>query len=189
MNDGKQRPTSTIIALAGRRIDSPDAKEPRFPLKNVDKVRRRIAETLGRLHAIGLVCSAACGADLVALEAAEELGVPRRVVLPFAADLFRKTSVNDWPGDWKSVCDRQIAEAAAAHDLVVLDRNLDDDQAYAAANEAIVREAQALAKGGAHRLVAILVWEGAKRQGSDATAGFGVLARKAGFEELSISTS
>jgi hypothetical protein len=75
----------------------------------------------------------------------------------------------------------------------VLDLGGDDNRAYAAANEAIIRETLRLARTAEqarpHRLVALLVWEGARRQGSDATAGFGELARKAGFEEITIPTS
>jgi hypothetical protein len=182
-----QHPNTTIVALAGRRIDVPGTENQRFPLRNVDKVRRRIAGALEKLQAVGLVCSAACGADLVALEAAEQLGLRRRIVLPFAPVRFRETSVVDRPGDWGPVFDRQIATAAAGGDLVVLNLEGDDDGAYAAANEAIVREAQALA-GTRGRLVAMLVWEGAKRQRNDATAEFGELAKKAGFTELSIPT-
>jgi hypothetical protein len=37
-------------------------------------------------------------------------------------------------------------------------------------------------------LIAILVWEGAPRSESDATARFRDLTRRAGFEEQSIST-
>ena len=187
MADLKQYPSSTIVALAGRRIDAPDAKEPRFPLKNVNKVRRRIAEALGDLQAVGLVCSAACGADLIALEAAEQLGVRRRIVLPFAPPRFRETSVVDRPGDWGAVFDHQITTTSASGDLVILDLEQDYDEAYAATNEAIVREAQRLAETPG-RLIAILVWEGAKRHGTDATAGFGDLARKAGFSRQSILT-
>jgi hypothetical protein len=192
MSDRKQDSTTTIVALAGRRIDSPGVEEPRFPLKNVDEVRRRIADALVNLPAVRLVCSGACGADLVALEAAAQLGLHRRIVLPFAPARFRETSVVDRPGEWGPVFDRQIAAAAATGDLVVLGLEGDDDQAYAATNEAIIREAKALAgtpgRAGAHRLIAMLVWEGTKRQGSDATAGFGDLAKKSGFEERSIPT-
>jgi hypothetical protein len=89
--------------------------------------------------------------------------------------------------------DRQIASATATGDLVVLERsNSDHDDAYGAANKAIVREAQALARAsdgnGPHRLIAMLVWEGGPRSGSDATAGFRQLARKAGYEEEMILT-
>jgi hypothetical protein len=192
MNEEQRASASAIIALAGRRIDSATAESPRFPLKNVAEVRQRIAVALRQLHAITLVCSAACGVDLVALDAAEQLGLRRRIVLPFAPGRFRKTSVVDRPGKWAAAFDRQVAAAAASDDLVVLNARKDDDRAYAAANEVIVREAQALAgtaaQGVAHRLVAMLVWDGAKRQGSDATAEFAAIARNAGFDEFTVST-
>lgn len=165
MSDGNH-PTS-VVALSGRRIDAPGAAPPRFPLGNVDKVRSRLAEAFGRLNAVDLVCSGACGADLVALEAAEQLGLRRRIVLPFAPDRFRKSSVVDRPGDWGAVFDRHIEAAAKSGDLVVLDLGGDDDRAYAAANAAIVREALALARSAdqarPRRLIAMLVWDGVRR--------------------------
>ncbi len=192
MSDG-EHPTTSIIALAGRRIDAPGTTPPRFPLSKVEEVRSALAEAFARLHAVALVCSGACGADLIALEGAEQLGMRRRIVLPFAPERFRKSSVVDRPGDWGRVFDRQIAAAAKSDDLVVLDLGGDDDQAYAAANEAIIRETLRLAgtaeQARPYRLVALLVWEGARRQGSDATAAFGELARKAGFREITIRTS
>ena len=183
---------TAIVALAGRRIDLPEAQVPRFPLENVQEVGRRVCDALCEMHAVALVCSAACGADLVALEQAKQLGLRRRIVLPFAPERFRETSVIDRPGDWGPLYDQHIVATAAAGDLLSLDIAAGGDAAYAAANEAIVREAQALARTAhpdrAHRLIAILVWEGAPRPGSDATARFRDLARRAGFEEQSIST-
>lgn len=183
---------TTVVALAGRRIDLPEAQTPRFPLENVRDVGQRVCEVFCKLHAVTLVCSAACGADLVALEQAKLLGLRRRIVLPFAPERFRETSVVDRPGDWGPLFDQQVAAAAAAGDLLVLNAATGGDAAYAAANETIVREAQALARAAQphkpDRLIAILVWEGAPRPGSDATARFRDLARRAGFEEQSIST-
>src|SRR6202007_3063310 len=92
------------------------------------------------------VCSAACGADLIALEEAERLGLRRRIVLPFPAKRFRETSVTDRPGEWGALYDRLIGEAKAAGDLVVLSGTGDDDAAYAAANTTIVHEAEELAR-------------------------------------------
>jgi hypothetical protein len=140
---------------------------------------------------VALVGSAACGADLVALEQAEQLRLRRRIVLPFAPAQFRESSVVDRPGDWGREYDHQIAAAAAAGDLLVLDLAASGDAAYAAANEAIVHEAQALARAapsGPHRLIAMLIWEGAPRSGSDATAGFRDLTKDAGFEEQFVPT-
>jgi hypothetical protein len=186
-------PSTSIIALAGRRIDAPGTTPPRFPLSKVEEVRSRLVGVFTRLQAVALVCSGACGADLVALEAAEQLGMRRRIVLPFPPQRFRKISVVDRPGDWGRVFDRQIAAAAKSDDLVVLDFKGDDGRGYAAANEAIIHETLTLTRtaeqGRPHRLVALLVWEGTRRQGSDATAAFGDLAQKAGFEVITILTS
>jgi hypothetical protein len=179
-----------IVALAGRQIDASDIDQPRFPIEAVPTVRRRLAQLLGDERAKSLVCSAACGADLIALDEAERLGLRRRIVLPFPPQRFRETSVIDRPGNWGPLFDHHIAAAAAADDLVVLsDQAGGDEAAYVAANEAIIREAQTLARdGAAHRLVAVLVWEEAAKSGIDATAGFRELAVKAGFQERSVQT-
>ena len=61
-----------------------------------------------------LVCSAASGADLLALGVASEMGIRRRVLLPFARALFRETSVADRPGDWGERYDRVLNEVRTA---------------------------------------------------------------------------
>jgi hypothetical protein len=183
---------ASVIALAGRRIDAPGADLPRFPLDHVPSVHQQLADLLVEERTAALVCSAACGADLVALEVAEQLGLRRRIVLPFAPERFRGTSVTDRPGVWGPVFDRMIAAAATAGDLVVLHRGDDDDKAYVAANEAIIREAQKLAlaeeAGSSTRLLAVIVWEGTARAGSDATDDFRRLAQQAGFQERTVLT-
>jgi hypothetical protein len=181
-----------VIALAGRRIDAEGSDPPRFPLMNVPVVRARLAEVFSSESIAALVCSAACGADLIALEEAERVGRKRRIVLPFSPERFRATSVIDRPGEWGPVFDRVVAAAEAADDLVVLDGGIvgDETAAYAAANEAIIREAQALARAGGtpRRSVAIVVWEGAARAGSDATEDFRRLALAAGFDARAVLT-
>jgi hypothetical protein len=87
------------------------------------------------------------------------------------------------------VFDRPVTAASSVGDLVVLDAG-EGEAAYAAANQTIVREAQALARtrGAVQRLVAVVVWEGAARIGSDATESFRELVAKAGFGERFVST-
>jgi hypothetical protein len=193
MTDDDSGLTTSVVALAGRRTDLAGAQPPRFPLDQVPEVSRRIAGVLKSVGAVALVCSGACGADLAALEEAERLGVRRRIVLPFAPARFRVTSVIDRPGGWGPKFDRQIAATIAAGDLVILNGDPDNDIAYAAANEVIVRQATELARPGhdqsGHRLISILVWEGTPRAEHDATADFGRLARNAGFKEHTILTS
>jgi hypothetical protein len=180
-----------VVALAGRRTDAPGAAA-RFPLENIPLVRQRLAEALAAEHATALVSSAACGADLVALEEAERLGIRRRIILPFAPERFRSSSVTDRPGDFGPVFDRHIATVQAAGDLVVMDvQGGSEDDAYAAATVAIIDEALMLARasGTPCRMVAMLVWEGAARSGPDATGEFRQRALAAGFVERSVLTS
>lgn len=193
MKGSTQISDSAVIALAGRRIDKSGAATPRFPLANVELVRERIAALLSAEHTEALVCSAACGADLLALGEAERLGLRRRIVLPFPPERFRKKSVIDRPGNWGPMFDRLVAAARAAGDLVILSITGDDaEAAYAEANQSIIHEAAALvrtnADGTPSRLVAVIVWEGSARAGTDASGGLLTLARKAGFEERSILT-
>jgi hypothetical protein len=152
--------STVLVALAGRRIDCTDTNPSRFPRDAIPSVRRRLADLFAREHAVALVCSAACGADLLALEEAERLGLRRRIILPFPPDRFRQSSVVDRPGDWGRMFDRLVAAAEKAGDLVVLSETDDEEIAYAAANKAIISEAQKLAQGDTrHRLVAAIVWE------------------------------
>ena len=131
------------------------------------------------LQATGLVCSAACGTDLVALAVARELAASgllrmrRRIVLPSSPDTFRTTSVADRPGDWVPDYDALVQDSARGGDLLVLPGLPPGDDAYLAANQAILDEALRLAGGPAVSNVrAIVVWNGPRATGPDATAAF-----------------
>ena len=140
---------AVALALAGRRIDAEGADTPRFPLSQVETVRRRLHNLFVGQQIGAIVCSAAYGADLVALEEAGKLGIRRRVVLPFAKERFRQTSVVDRPGNWGEVYDHVIADVETRGDLIVLPSMVgDEDDAYQAPNEAIIREAQTIAGSG-----------------------------------------
>lgn len=180
---------AAVAALAGRRPDAPDAQEERFPLRNAGAVRARIADVL-RDRGVGtLVCSAACGADLLALDAAAELGLRRVVVLPFDAERFRRSSVVDRPGDWGDAYDAVLADVRARGDLVVLSADGDGSPAaYQAATHAILDRAVELAGGDPSRVVAVLAWEGGSRGGGDHTAEFRDSARARGMAVNEIDT-
>jgi hypothetical protein len=181
-----------VVALAGRRVDAEAAVATRFPLANTARVRRELKALFLGLPARALVCSAACGADLLALDVASEIGLRSRVVLPFSAERFRETSVVDRPGAWAGLFDAAIAGAKAEGDLVVLGARPDDDESYAAANARLVEEAVHLADSypvGSARCAAVVVWDGAPRPGpSDLTAEFAALARAQSWPVYEIET-
>jgi hypothetical protein len=176
-----------IIALAGRRVDTADAKEPRFPLRNVESVRTRARAVLKEEGATALVSSAACDADLIALSEAAQLGLRRRVILPFERRRFRETSVTDRPGEWGPLYDQVLDAVEAAGDLVIL-QNGSDDEAYSAANRAILDEAVAMAKAVHQSATAVLIWDGVSRGDHDLTEEFGAEARKRGLAVTQVRT-
>jgi hypothetical protein len=176
-----------VIALAGRRIDAPDASEPRFPLAHVPLVEERVRGVFADTGATALVSSAACGADLIAQLLADRLHLHRRVVLPFDAGRFRDTSVTDRPGDWGPVYDRLVRSASDAGELVILDA-VDRDTAYAAANQRILDEAEGLADELGASVVAVVVWNGHPRGSGDLTAEFRDLAAHRGLRVLEVRT-
>ncbi len=176
-----------IIALAGRRVDTADAKDTRFPLRNIETVRTRARAVLQEKGATALVSSAACGADLIALSEAGQLGLRRRVILPFDRSRFRETSVTDRPGEWGLLYDYILDAVEAAGDLVILESG-SDDEAYAVANRAILDEAVTLGKTLHQPVEAMLIWNGASRGDGDLTQNFAVEARKRGLLVTEILT-
>lgn len=172
-----------VIALAGRRVDAPGAPV-RFPAANASRVQNRIRQVLADLGAKALVCSAACGADILALEAAGEDGLRRRVVLPFLPALFRETSVADRPGDWGERYDLLMGEV----ELAQLNFEPGDETAYAAVNHSILDEAMALAADLDQGVTAIIVWNGTSRGESDLTAAFRDEAARRGLPVIDVLT-
>ena len=180
-----------IIALAGRRVDAKGAAPARFPLQNVDQVRERIRQALLDAKATGLVASAACGADLLALDEAGKLGLRRRIVLPFPRDEFRAGSVIDRPGDWGPLYDRIVDEVQARGDLVLLEPANDPDEGYWIATKAILDEAQQLAQDsgeGRDQVTAFAVYDLVPRGEDDLTVKFADEAKRRGLRVVNIAT-
>lgn len=185
-----------IVALAGRRVDAPDADTPRFPLERVPLVRERIRDLLIDLGANTLVCSAAAGSDLLALEAAASLGLRRVVVLPYGRDQFLDDSVRDRPGDWVWSFNRAYKDARGQGDLRTLRLISTPHEAYLRATDAIFDGAQELAAAeprsgrqhGAGQVTAVIVWDGTPRGDDDLTAHFAAEARRRGIPVREIRT-
>jgi hypothetical protein len=177
-----------IAALAGRRIDPPNANPSRFPEGCIPHVMEAILEQLKADRVTLLVCAAACGADILALSAATELAVRRRIVLPFSVELFRERSVIDRPGrfPWAEYYDRFISEARSANDLVLLGFEPSDPTAYEKTNVAILESALSAASQARQSAEALAVWDAQNRTSHDLTEHFAEAARIRGMPVTSI---
>jgi hypothetical protein len=172
-----------VVAAAGRRVDAPDSETPRFPLDVVPAVAERIERVLRDVGADAVVASAAAGADVLVLEAAQRLGLRTVVVLPFERDRFEKSSVADRPGQWTA----RYRTVLDASEVEVLPRTSgDDDEAYAAVTEELL--ARAIAMAGVAGTTAVVVWDGSSRGPSDQTARFADRARERNVPVVEVST-
>jgi hypothetical protein len=180
-------PKGTVLAVAGRRIDAEDAEERRFPPENEAVVTARLRDVMIAATGRAVVCSAACGADILALETAAYLGLRRRVVLPFSRQQFRAKSVADRGEDWGRRFDA-ILEQLPSKDLVELNLEPGDKDAYAAANSRILDEAITWAAKSNRRALAVVVWNGFSRGTTDLTDAFRRLAIDRNLEAIPVPT-
>ena len=169
-----------IIALAGRRVDAINAKQSRFPAEpeNIERVRRRLHAMFTSHCSIALVSSAACGADLIALEEAGRLGLRRKVVLPFSRAKFRSTSVVDRPGNWWAVVRQRGWGSSRTWRFDFTLRTKPEGGIYVRTNHTIIEEAIALGNDLKCPVVAVRIWEGKTRGAGDLTEEFGLYAKK-----------
>ncbi len=176
-----------IFALAGRRIDLPQAGAPRFPLENAELVGSRLRAIFEPHRSGTLVCSAACGADLLALETAGVLGLRRRVILPFDRNRFRETSVTDRPGNWGALYDRILDQIEQAGGLLIESAPHGED-AYVFAGMRILEEACRMATKSGESQAAVVVWDGRDRGPDDFTGRFAAAAEARHLPVIGVST-
>jgi len=176
---------ASVAALAGRRVDANGAAETHFPLSEVIRVAEELRARFEHCSVGHLICSAACGADLLALESAIGMGISISVVLPSSPLAFRSISVVDRPGDWGPRFDSIIAAAEQRGSLNVLQFAADDPRGYQAVNEVIVQKAKDCQL---NTKLGFVVWDGKPRGASDSTAHFMRLITEAHFQQEVIGT-
>lgn len=175
-----------IVALAGRRIDAPHAEVERFPERCAETVRERLRAALLDAGASTLVSAAACGADLIALTAAEELGLRRHIIIPSSIEDFRAHSVVDRPGDWGPIFDRLVSEAQTTGDLEIINVPETGSAAYLKVNAEILERATIIARDAHEPLGAFAIWDGPLIGRTDYTQDFVETAQKRGVLVRSI---
>jgi len=105
-------PAATVLAFAGHMTDRPGQRGTRFPEALEPAVAAALRVALAALHLPVVYTSAACGADLLFIEAALDAGAEVNVVLPFNRDDFVLTSVSIGGARWLPRFDRALARVA-----------------------------------------------------------------------------
>jgi class 3 adenylate cyclase/tetratricopeptide (TPR) repeat protein len=103
-------PAPHVVLFAGHMIDLENRRPPRFPPESELRVYSEIRNYLAEHRTKVGFSSAACGADLIFLEAMLEGGGEINVVLPSAPETFMSRSVNVVPG-WSERFERVMQRA------------------------------------------------------------------------------
>ena len=172
--------------MAGRRLDASKTQTVSFPSRSVDRVASDIAKLFDQLEVTMVVASAACGADVLALEAALLRGAEVRVVLPLGNEAFRSMSVTDRAPMWGQRYDRLIRYADAHGAIVAVPG--DGVDAFVNASRKILQLALTEGKALDAEAVAVAIWNLEPRAADDLTALFLDDARALGLASYSIDT-
>lgn len=100
----------TVVVFTGNMIDALDREIARFTPDMEAAVKQAIVDDLDRLDAGFAYCSAACGADILFIEAMLERDAEVHVILPFKKEDFIMTSVafagDEWVRRFNDVIER-----------------------------------------------------------------------------------
>ena len=175
-----------VVVFAGHMIDQPGRLRRRFPAYLAEQVSQKIAETLERLEARIGFSSAACGADILFLEAMLAREGEINVVLPFIPGAFKKTSVDIIPGaDWSRRFDQVLARATRT--IIASDnRSSGNEVTYQYAN--LLQDGLAIlrAKMLDTEVIPLVVWDGQEGDSPGGTASLVQHWRAHGLEPVII---
>ena len=104
-------PIPKLVVFSGHMIDAPERRTPRFPPEKEGEVKELLEKQLASMNAGIGFASAACGSDILFLEAMLARGGTIHLVLPWPAEEFLRTSVviagdSAWVERFHNVLDR-----------------------------------------------------------------------------------
>lgn len=102
-----------LVMYTGHMIDQADRIMPRFPNTLEGVVAAAILQRLRAVKPLAAYGSAACGADILCLEAMRDVGGETHIVLPFPAADFRRNSVDFGAGNWAERFERVLSVATS----------------------------------------------------------------------------
>ncbi|NES99087.1 MAG: DUF4071 domain-containing protein [Sphaerospermopsis sp. SIO1G1] len=148
------------VVFTGQMIDQSERENPRFPAELEAQVYESICDRLATLDAKIGYASAACGADILFLEAILELKGEIHIVLPYEQEEFIKNSVDIIPNsNWKQRFNTLFAKANEV--IVCSHHNLENNPVlYEYANRVIHGLGKMRAELLDTELLNLAVWDG-----------------------------
>ena len=107
----REIPAPTVVAFTGHMVDAPGRAMPRFPPALEPLVGAAIARWLDGMGVVVGYSQAACGADILFLEALQRRGLETNVLLPCAHLDYVEQSVAFAGGAWMERFERALAGA------------------------------------------------------------------------------
>lgn len=165
----KWLPISRVVVFSGHMLDQPGRAKPRFPAYLESRVYEEMRDRLEKIDARFGYASAACGSDILFLEALLERKGEIHIVLPYEKQLFIKNSVDiipnsNWVERFERVLDRATEVTFASR------RKQEEDVLYDYANRLLHGLAKLRAQQLQTELIPLAVWNGQRVGGLGGTS-------------------
>ena len=148
-----------VLMYTGHMIDHGARVTPRFPIALEAEMAAAVRNKLAVLRPVAAYGSAACGSDILCLEAMREVGGETHIVLPFPAQEFHRVSVDFASGGWGERFERVLAAADSV--TVTSDHRARGSSAtFEYANLVLTGMARLRAQGLQTDLRGLAIWDG-----------------------------
>jgi class 3 adenylate cyclase len=153
-----------VLMYTGHMIDHAARATPRFPIELEGAMASAVREKLSVLRPLAAYGSAACGSDILCLEAMREAGGETHIVLPFPAQEFHRISVDFAPGGWSERFERALAAADSV--TVTSDHRARGSSAtFEYANLVLTGMARLRSQALQTQLLGLAIWDGSPSAG------------------------
>jgi class 3 adenylate cyclase/tetratricopeptide (TPR) repeat protein len=160
----------SVIVFAGHMIDRPDRATPRFPGELEPAVDKELRKKIDMLKPGFGFTSAACGSDILFLEAMLDAGAEVSVVLPYEHEQFVRDSVDFIPNSsWRVRFDRVLERATRV--VIASPQKLEvGGVAYEFCNQLLLGLATIRARQLDTAMIPLAVWDTISGDGPGGTA-------------------
>ncbi|HNY11853.1 MAG TPA: hypothetical protein PKK26_09715, partial [Candidatus Wallbacteria bacterium] len=179
----------SVVVFSGHMIDRPGRSVPRFPPELEQAVYNSISQRLFEVNAGFGFSSAACGSDILFIEALLKRGAESHIVLPYDKYQFMKNSVDVIEGaEWGGRFNAALKKAAQ---VFTASENMFEEEgiSYEYSNHLLIGMARMKAAQIGTNTVSMAVWDKKTGDGPGGTSSFVEKLRSLGmnFELIDIN--